>query len=62
MDDFDDFGIDLCPAPEAMVSESDQEFSKKNCASNEKENIAASRYNLCLGIWYKLVLHRQTYK
>ncbi|KAM7510750.1 hypothetical protein LguiB_009625 [Lonicera macranthoides] len=43
MDDFDDFGIDLCPAPEAMVPEFDQEFSKKNCVSNEKDNIAASR-------------------
>ncbi|KAA8546216.1 hypothetical protein F0562_003045 [Nyssa sinensis] len=42
MEDFDDFGVDLCPVPEAALSDSDLEFDK-NCISNEKENIADPR-------------------
>ncbi|KAL6970663.1 RING-type E3 ubiquitin transferase [Sarracenia purpurea var. burkii] len=41
-DNFDDFGVDLCPVPEATLSDSDLEFDK-NCISNEKPNNAAPR-------------------
>ncbi|XP_059662039.1 E3 ubiquitin ligase PQT3-like [Cornus florida] len=42
MDNFDDFGVDLCPVPEAGLSDSDLEF-EKNTISNEKAKNAATR-------------------
>ncbi|XP_028089255.1 E3 ubiquitin ligase PARAQUAT TOLERANCE 3-like isoform X2 [Camellia sinensis] len=43
-DNFDDFGVDLCPIPEAALSDSDLEFDKNYCISNEKpKNALASR-------------------
>ncbi|KAF5936383.1 hypothetical protein HYC85_027512 [Camellia sinensis] len=42
-DNFDDFGVDLCPIPEAALSDSDLEFDKNYCISNEKpKNALAS--------------------
>ncbi|XP_028089269.1 E3 ubiquitin ligase PQT3-like isoform X5 [Camellia sinensis] len=44
MDNFDDFGVDLCPIPEAALSDSDLEFDKNYCISNEKpKNALPSR-------------------
>lgn len=43
MDDFDDFGIDLCPVPEEIFPYSDLEVDKKNEYNNEKTTIAGER-------------------
>ncbi|CAL5434708.1 unnamed protein product [Camellia sinensis] len=43
MDNFDDFGVDLCPIPEAALSDSDLEFDKNYCISNEKPKNALPR-------------------
>ncbi|CAL5439587.1 unnamed protein product [Camellia sinensis] len=44
MDNFDDIGVDLCPIPEAALSDSDLEFDKNYCISNEKpKNALPSR-------------------
>ncbi|CAL5434706.1 unnamed protein product [Camellia sinensis] len=43
MDNFDDFGVDLCPIPEAALSDSDLEFDKNYCISNEKPKNALAR-------------------
>ncbi|KAK3023350.1 hypothetical protein RJ639_042748 [Escallonia herrerae] len=42
-DEFDDFGIDLCPVPEATLPEN--ELYKKSGISNEKANIAGRRFS-----------------
>lgn len=42
MDDFDDFGIDLCPVPE-KIPYSDLESKRKNICDSEKANIAGPR-------------------
>ncbi|KAK3041744.1 hypothetical protein RJ639_000668 [Escallonia herrerae] len=42
-DEFDDFGIDLCPVPEATLPET--ELYKKSGISNEKANIAGRRFS-----------------
>ncbi|XP_058108561.1 uncharacterized protein LOC131251692 [Magnolia sinica] len=43
MDNFDDFGIDLYPAPEASLSDLDPDVDKRNCTSSEKANHAVQR-------------------
>lgn len=45
MDDFDDFGIDICPEPEEMFPFSDREVCKKIDFNNEKTHTADVRYN-----------------
>ncbi|KAK2989449.1 hypothetical protein RJ640_018767 [Escallonia rubra] len=42
-DEFDDFGIDLCPVPEATLPET--ELYKKSGISNEKANIVGRRFS-----------------
>ncbi|XP_057502132.1 uncharacterized protein LOC130785940 isoform X2 [Actinidia eriantha] len=41
-DNFDDFGVDLCPVPDATLSDSDLEFDT-NYINNEKSNNAVPR-------------------
>ncbi|KAK9274001.1 hypothetical protein L1049_018815 [Liquidambar formosana] len=44
MDNFDDFGVDLCPVPEETLSNSDLEIdNKNNCISVAKTNIKIPR-------------------
>ncbi|KAF8401070.1 hypothetical protein HHK36_014373 [Tetracentron sinense] len=43
IDNFDDFGIDLCPVPDAALSDSDPEVDKMNCIISEKAENAVPR-------------------
>lgn len=47
-ENFDDFGIDLCPAPEGSL-DSDLDISKLNCTSGGKKDKAVPRYGRLMG-------------
>lgn len=43
VDDFDDFGVDLCPVPETSVFDCDLEIGNDDCIIGEKSNIEVPR-------------------
>ena len=45
IDDFDDFGVDLCPTPQPSFYDSDLDIDKMNCSGDEIKPSAVPRYN-----------------
>lgn len=44
IDNFDDFGVELCPVTEATICGSDLDVDRKIYFAKEKTNIEVSRY------------------
>lgn len=49
VDDFDDFGIDLYPVPEATFSGEDLDTDKNVCTGSDQRNDALTRYSCFCG-------------
>lgn len=54
IDDFDDFGIDLCPVPQPSFCDSDLDIDKMNCSGSEIKPSTVPRYNCFLSILISL--------
>lgn len=48
MNDFDDFGVDLCPVPEVSSFDCELDLDKRYCSGGDKTNDSVPRWNIKL--------------